>query len=88
MKLGVRVSDIYKTAHIQIDVEEPTKENILEAIEANYGEIKKQIAGVMGGAVVVCKPTLGEYYGPEVARGRILYFGIPAGHRIDLELKK
>ena len=86
MKLGLRVSDLYGTAKLQIEVEEITKEKILEAIEANYSEIRKQIDGIMGGVVVVCKPTLTEYYGPEVARGHILYFGIPAGHRIDLNM--
>jgi len=86
MKLGVRVSDIYGTAKIQIDVENPTKENILEAIEANYSEIRKQIDGIMGGHIVVCKPTLTEYYGEAVATGSILYYGIPAGHRIDLNM--
>ena len=86
MKLGVRVSDIYSTAKIQIEVENITKENILEAIEANYSEIRKQIDGIMGGYITVCKPTLTEYYGDVVAKGSILYYGIPACHRIDLNM--
>lgn len=86
MTLGVRVSDLYGTAKIQIQVETLSKEAILEAIEKNYADICKQIDGIMGGVVVVCEPTLTEYYGKEVARGNILFFGIPAGHRIDLEM--
>ena len=86
MTLGVRISDLYGTAKIQIQVETLSKEAILEAIEKNYTDIRKQIDGIMGGVVVVCEPTLTEYYGKEVARGSILFFGIPAGHRIDLKM--
>lgn len=86
MTLGVRVSDLYGTAKIQIQVETLSKEAILEAIEKSYSDIRKQIDGIMGGIVVVCEPTLTEYYGKEVARGNILFFGIPAGHRIDLKM--
>ena len=86
MILGVRVTDIYDVAKIQIELDELTKENLLAAIEAKYDKIKEQIRGIGAGVVVVVKPDLTEYYGPEIARGTILYFGIPAGHRIDLEL--
>ena len=86
MTLGVQISDIYGTAKIKIDVETLSKEAILEAIEKNYADGRKQIDGRMGGTVVVCEPTFAEYYGKEVARGNILFFGIPAGHRIDLKM--
>ena len=86
MKLGVRISDLYGTAKIQIEVATVSKDAILEAIEHSYKEIKQQIQGIMGGTVVVCEPTLTEYYGKEIARGSILFFGIPAGHRIDLNM--
>lgn len=86
MTLGVIISDIYDTAKIKINVETLSKEAILEEIEKNYADVRKQINGRMGGTVVVYEPTFAEYYGKEVARGNILYFGIPAGHRIDLKM--
>ena len=86
-KLGVRISDIYGTAKFQIEVPEVTKENILKGIEDNYEKVVQQIDRIMGGPVVVCEPTLTEYYGKEVARGNILWWFL-GGHRIELEMLK
>ena len=87
MTLGVRISDLYGTAMIQIEVEKIDKELILNAIKDKWDEVRKQINGIMGGVVVVCLPTVTEYYGKEVARGNILYWGLTGGYRLDLEMK-
>lgn len=87
-KLGVRIGDLYGTAKFTIEVPEVTKENILQGIEDNYGEVVKQIDRIMGGPVVVCEPTdWSPYWGKEVARGNIFWWFL-GGHRIDLELKQ
>ena len=82
--LTVLMSDLYGKAMTTIEVPELTKEAILACIEQNYHELRNQIQGIMGGVVVVYR----QYPGPEVARGNIVYWGLPGGHSIRLELKQ
>lgn len=86
-KLGVRIGDLYGTAQFSIEVPEDnvTKESILQAIEDNYDQVRKQINCIMGGPVVVYQHS--DYWGKEIARGNIFWWFL-GGHRIDLELKQ
>ena len=89
-KLGVRIGDLYGTAQFSIEVPEDnlTKESILQAIEDNYDQVRKQLNCIMGGPVVVCQPSqYSDYWGKEIARGNIFWWFL-GGHRIDLELKQ
>ena len=90
-KLGVRIGDLYGTAHFSIEVPEDnvTKESILHAIEDNYDQVVKQIDRIGCGPVVVCEPSSWSDFwgGKEIARGNIFWWFL-GGHRIDLELKQ